>query len=106
MMMVVREVAVEQLLGRVVLSPGGRPVGRIEDLRAEPEGDEYVVTKVVIGELGWGAKLLGMAAQLPTFRFLGLKGPYRRRAVPWEWIDWTDWEHPRFSAGTSSANDG
>jgi sporulation protein YlmC with PRC-barrel domain len=107
MMTAVREVALEQLLGRVVRSPAGRRVGRIEDVQAEPEGDDYVIRKVVIGELGWRARLLGMAAQLPTFRFLGLKGPYRRRAVPWNWIDWSDWEHPRF-AGPSSAeeNDG
>jgi sporulation protein YlmC with PRC-barrel domain len=99
-MMAVREVAVEQLLGRVVLSPRGRPVGRIEDLRADPEGDDYVITKVVIGELGWRAKLLGMAAQLPTFRSLGLR-LYRRRAVPWDWIDWSDWEQPRFRSSAA-----
>jgi hypothetical protein len=101
MMGEIREIALEQLLGRVVRSPGGRPVGRIKDLRAEPEGDEYVVHEVVIGELGLMAKLLGMAGQLLALRSIGLSRRYRRRAVRWSWIDWSDPEHPRFRASTS-----
>lgn len=100
MMEVTREIALEQILGRVVRSPAGRPVGRIEDLRAEPEGDDYVVREVVIGELGLMARLLGMAGQLPTFWSIGLRRRYRRRAVRWSWIDWSDPEHPRFRAST------
>ncbi len=95
-----REIALEQILGRVVRSPAGRPVGRIEDFRAEPVGGDYVVREVMIGELGLMAKLLGMAGQLPTFRLLGSSRRYRRRAVRWDWIDWSDPEHPHFRAST------
>jgi hypothetical protein len=96
MMMAGREVALEDLLGRVVRTAAGRPVGRIEDLRVEPDGVDYVVREIVLGELGLGAWFFGMAAQLPTFRALGLGKRYRLRAIPWQWIDLSDVEHPRF----------
>jgi sporulation protein YlmC with PRC-barrel domain len=91
-----REVRVEQLLGKLVRTAAGRPVGRIEDLRAEPDGDDYVVREIVLGELGFRARLFGMAAQLPTIQALGLARRYRTRAIPWQWLDLSDPERPRF----------
>ena len=97
-----REVRLEQLLGRVVRSAAGRPVGRIEDVRARPEGDDYVVYLVVIGELGFMARLLRVAAQLRTFQALGFARPFRTRAVPWSWLDVSDPERPRFVGSVST----
>ena len=91
-----REIRLEELLGRVVRTAAGRPVGRIEDITAEPEGEDYVVREVILGELGWRARLFSMAAQLPTFRALGLTGRYRTRNIPWEWLDFTNPAHPAF----------
>ena len=91
-----REVRVEELLGRVVRTAAGRPVGRIEDLRAEPDGDDYVLREIVLSELGVRARLFGMAAQLPTLQALGLARRYRTRAIPWHWFDLSDPERPRF----------
>ena len=100
--MISREVQLERLLGRVVRSEAGRPIGRIEDVRARPEGDDYVVYEVVLGELGLMAKLFSMAAQLPTLRALGLTGRYRTRAIPWSWLDLSDFEQPRFRNSVSN----
>ena len=94
--MVHRELRVEQLLGKVVRSASGLPVGRIEDLRVRPEGEDYVVHEIILGELGWRASLMSMASQLPTFKALGLGGRYRTRAIPWGWLDFSDPENPRF----------
>lgn len=91
-----REIRLEEILGRVVRTASGRPVGQIEDVRAVPEGDDYIVTEVVLGDLGWPARLFSMAAQLPILKALGITGRYRIRAVPWEWLDFTDPAHPRF----------
>ena len=91
-----REIYLEDLLGRLVRTAAGRVVGRIEDVRAEPVGDEYHIREVVLGELGLRARLFGMAAQLPTLQALGLARRYRTRAIPWEWLDFSDPEHPRF----------
>jgi sporulation protein YlmC with PRC-barrel domain len=96
MMLGEREVRVEQLLGKLVRTADGRPVGLIEDLRAEPDGDDYVVREIVLGELGFRARLFAMAAQLPTIQALGLSGRYRTRAIPWHWLDLSDPERPRF----------
>jgi hypothetical protein len=101
MMVPPRELRLELLLGRVVLSPGGRPVGRIEELRARPEGEDYVVYEVVLGDLGLRARIFGMIAQLPTLKALGLPGRYRTRAIPWDWMDLTDPERPRFRSSAT-----
>jgi sporulation protein YlmC with PRC-barrel domain len=96
MIMADREIHLEDLLGRLVRTAAGRPVGRIEDVTAEPEGDDYVVRDVILGELGLRARLFGMAAQLPTLQALGLRHSIRTRAIPWEWLDFSDPERPRF----------
>jgi sporulation protein YlmC with PRC-barrel domain len=101
--MVSREIYLEDLLGRVVRTAAGRPVGRIEDVRAEPDGDEYLVREVVLSELGLRARLFGMAAQLPTLKAVGLARRYRTRAVPWEWLDFSDPARPRFREGEGRA---
>jgi sporulation protein YlmC with PRC-barrel domain len=99
MMVQSREIRLEELLGRVVRTAAGRPVGRIEDVTAEPEGEEYVVRDVIVGELGLRAWLFSLAAQLPTFQSLGLGGRYRTRAIPWHWLDFSDPHRPRFVQG-------
>jgi len=101
--MVSREIHLEDLLGRVVRTAAGRPVGRIEDVRAEPDGDEYLVREVVLSELGLRARLFGMAAQLPTLQAIGLARRYRTRAIPWEWLDFSDPARPRFREGEGRA---
>src|SRR4051812_10008081 len=89
-----REIHLERLLGRVVRTAAGRPIGVIQDVRAYPEGEEYVVREFLLGELGLKAKLLGSLQQLPTFRALGLGKPYRTRPIPWHWLDLSDPERP------------
>ena len=91
-----REIRLEEILGRVVRTAAGRPVGRIEDVRAEPDGEDYVVREVILGELGLRARLFSMTAQLPSLKALGIGGRSRTRAVPWEWLDFSDPAHPRF----------
>jgi hypothetical protein len=91
-----REIRLEEILGRVVLTAAGRPVGRIEEVTVMPEGEDYVVRDVVLGDLGLRARLFSMAAQLPTLKALGFGGRYRVRAVPWEWLDFSDPAQPRF----------
>jgi sporulation protein YlmC with PRC-barrel domain len=100
-----REIRLEQLLGKTVRTAAGRPVGRIEDLRVEPQGEEYIVREVVLGESGLISKLLQLAQQLPTFSALGFGRRYRTRAVPWDWLDFSDVERPRFRSPSHSEED-
>ena len=101
-----RELPLERLLGRVVRTAAGRPIGVIQDLRAFPEGEEYVVREFLLGELGLKAKLLGLFQQLPTFRALGVGKPYRTRAIPWQWLDLSDPERPFIRSGKEKGEDG
>ncbi len=58
------EVRLERMLGRTVLAPNGRRVGRLEEFRAQREGHGWAVIECVIGaaglweRLGLGARLL------------------------------------------------
>jgi hypothetical protein len=79
----------------VVRSPPGRPIGRIEDVRVEPDGDDYLVTAFLLGPLELLPRLLAFAGELPTFRALGIGRQRRLRPMPWHWMDLTDPERPR-----------
>jgi hypothetical protein len=89
-----REVRLEALIGLPVTGPGGA-FARIEDLRVEPEGEEYLVRSYILGPLGMLAKLAAFLWELPTLRALGLARKARIRVVPWELIDLSDPEHPK-----------
>jgi sporulation protein YlmC with PRC-barrel domain len=82
-----RERHVELLIGRQVYDAEGRPVGRIEELHAEKEGDYYVVSEI---DLGPNALLERLAV-----RHLGISfsGPHGRRAR-WDQIDLENDERP------------
>ncbi|MGH7510043.1 MAG: hypothetical protein ACREMZ_11305 [Gemmatimonadales bacterium] len=105
MTMGAREVHLEDLLGRTVRSATGRPIGRIDDVRTEPHGEEYLVTEIILGELGLVARLLHFAEQLPTFRALGLARRYHLRPIPWQWLDLSDPEAPRFRRSSQGEED-
>jgi len=89
-----REVRLEALIGRVVTGPGG-PFAQIEDVRVEPEGEEYLVRSYILGPLGTWARLAALLWELPTLRALGLGRKSRIRVVSWELIDLADPEHPK-----------
>jgi sporulation protein YlmC with PRC-barrel domain len=90
-----REVRLERLLGKLVVDATGTPFGRIDDVVAQPNGDEYLVTHALIGPESRLARLLAFGHQLPTLRSLGLGRKPRIRRVPWAWLDFGDLEHPR-----------
>ena len=99
-----REVRLERLLGKLVVDAFGLPFGRIQDVLAEPHGDEYLVTHILIGPDSRLAQLLASAHELPTLRALGLGRRPRIRRVPWSWFDLTDPDRPQLRR--SVADDG
>ena len=94
-MSMARQVRLERLLGKLVVDAFGLPFGRIEDVIAEPHGDEYLVTHILIGPGSRLAQLLASAQELPTLRALGLGHRPRIRRVPWSWFDLTDPDRPQ-----------
>jgi hypothetical protein len=93
-----RELRVEDLIGKVVRNDFGRAVARIEDLRVEPDGEDYLVTEFLLGPLERLSRLLAFAGQLPTFRALGLGRRSQLRPIHWQWLDLSDPERPRLTA--------
>ena len=89
-----QQVRFEDLVGKVVRNPHGRAIGRIEELRIEPDGDEYLVTEYLIGPSERLPRLLAFLGQVPTFRALGLGHVPERRPMPWHWIDLSDPARP------------
>ena len=92
-----RELRFEELVGRVVCNPFGRPIGRIEELRIEPNGEEYEVVEYILGLDKRLPRILAALGQIPTFRALGIGKPPRHRPIPWQWIDLSDPERPVLS---------
>jgi hypothetical protein len=86
----VKTVHFELLLGRKVLDPEGRKVGRILAVRAEPEGKDCVIREYLLGTAALLTRL-GLSAQ----RLVGL--PIRRKplCVPWDLMDLQNPEKPR-----------
>jgi hypothetical protein len=89
------EIRLERLLGRVLVDAMGNAMGEIEEVVAQPEGDEYLVTHVIVGPHRPLARALAFGHQIPVLRALGLGRRQTVRRVPWIWLDLSDPEHPR-----------
>lgn len=85
-----RELRVQRLLGRQVLARNNRPMGRLEELRAEKQGRDWIVLEYVIGAAGL-LERLGVGLKLLFGR---ARGGYVAR---WDQLDITDAERPRLT---------
>ncbi len=87
------EVHLELLLGKHVRDKDGLKVGRIEEVRAHEQGEEWVVKEYLIGPVA----ILERLSALPLAGgILGLvtgKVPSGYK-VPWDKLDLSDPEHP------------
>ena len=95
------EVHVEQLVGRRVVDVDGRPIGRVEEVRAERDNGEWIVREYVLGANGLLERL---AAERLVASFFG---PWARRrdrhTVPWDALDLSDPERPRLTRPLAAA---
>ena len=89
-----QRVRFEHLMGKRVRNPHGRVIGRIEDARIEPEGEDYVITHFLIGPADRLAQIRAFLGELPTLRSVGIGKERDLRPFPWHWIDLTDPERP------------
>ena len=89
-----RELRFEDLIGKTVRNSYGRPIGRIEDARIQPDGDDYIVSHFLVGPVEWIPQLKAFLGELPTFRALGIGSDRELRPLPWEWFDLKDPDRP------------
>jgi hypothetical protein len=91
------ELHAELLLGRVVRAGNGHPVGRIEEIIAEPEGDDFAVTEFHLGRYAFLERLavspIG-GALLHAFRLRRRRDGYR---VRWDQIEFADPRRPKLT---------
>jgi hypothetical protein len=83
-----RELHIERLLGRKVFDSKGRRIGRIEEVVAERQGDEWVVLEYWVGS---GALLHRLSARGAARAVLCLCGVKEKEGykVPWDKIDFS-----------------
>ena len=81
-------IRLDLLMGRRVRDASGRIVGRLEEVRMERRGGEWVATDF---HMGAGAALERFSASV-----FGAPGNAQRGwSATWEQMDWTDPERPR-----------
>jgi sporulation protein YlmC with PRC-barrel domain len=93
----------QHLIGKEVRNPHGRVIGRIEEARIEPDGEEYVITHFMVGSAERLARVRAFLGELPTLRSVGLGKKRDLRPFPWEWFDWSDPERPCLTAEPGGA---
>ena len=98
-----RRLQFQHLIGREVRNPHGRVIGRIEEARIEPDGEDYVITHFMIGSTEHLARFRAFLGELPTLRSVGIGKERDLRPFPWEWFDWSDPERPRLTAESGGA---
>lgn len=94
-MMAAREIHIEDLLSRRVYALNGKAIGRIEEVRADVQRGECVVTEYLIGVYALFERLAAWRVGRSILRTLGARrkgGGYR---VEWNQLDLTDPERPR-----------
>ena len=92
-----REVHLELLLGKQVVDSTGAPVGRIEEICAESQGDETVVREYLVGGAALLERLSAWTIGMAMLRLLGASKLDHGYRIPWNKLDLTDPERPRLS---------
>jgi hypothetical protein len=90
-----QEIHLDLLLGRSAVARNGKPIGRIEEFRAERRGHELVVT-----EYHLGPEALLERLSVSGLRFLSLfriKTRKRGHRVPWDKLDLSNPKKPRLT---------
>lgn len=92
------EVKLELLIGRRVTDANDVRVGRIEEVVAERDGDELLVTEYHVGRYALFERFSIRHFGIGLLRYLGARAqstdPHK---IPWHKIDLSDPEHPRLT---------
>lgn len=91
------ELHLELLLGRCVFDSADERVGRIEEVRAEQQADEWVIVEYLVGFAAIAERLSihSLGPQfLSSFRQQNF---YQSYCIPWDKLDLSDPECPRLT---------
>jgi len=92
------ELKLELLLGRRVVDANGVRVGRIEEVLADRDGDELLVTEFHVGRYALFERFSLRHFGVGLLRRLGARAASSNpHKIPWDKIDLSDPEHPRLT---------
>jgi sporulation protein YlmC with PRC-barrel domain len=86
---------IELLVGTKVYDLNGEKVGRIEEFRAEEDGDACRIEAYLIGASALIARLSAWTLVRPIKRALKTRKVYSVFEVPWQEMDLSDPKRPR-----------
>jgi sporulation protein YlmC with PRC-barrel domain len=93
------EVHLELLLGRRVIAKNGKPIGRIEEIRATPRRGGLAIDEYLVGSYAVLERLSAWTIGRALLRtFGGGKSGYH---IPWDKLDISDLERPRLLCAAS-----
>ncbi|WP_138502534.1 hypothetical protein [Nostoc sp. PA-18-2419] len=93
--MTTSEIHLELLLGKLVLDSTGKAVGRIQEVRAEQQGEEWIVKEYLIGYAAVLERLSAWTIGLGILHLLGAQKIFGGYTIPWNKLDLTDPDKPR-----------
>lgn len=93
--MTTREIHLELLLGRQVLDSTGKAIGRIEEICAEQQGEEWIIKEYLIGYAAILERLSAWNIGMAILHLLGAHKIHGGYKVPWNKLDLTDPQKPR-----------
>ncbi|MEY2832361.1 MAG: hypothetical protein RLZZ574_1619 [Cyanobacteriota bacterium] len=91
----VHELHLELLLGKGVFDPMDNRIGRIEEVRAEQQGDEWVIVEYLVGIAAIFERLSAWNLGTGLLHLLGGRNLHQGYRVPWDKLDLSNPEHPR-----------
>ena len=97
----VREINAELLLGRPVLAPNGKAVGRIEEIVLETQRGLPTVKEYHLGSYALMERLAASPFGRALLAFFGGAKLGRGYRVPWDKLDLTDPEEPKLLCAVS-----
>ncbi|MFB2894416.1 hypothetical protein ACE1CI_16020 [Aerosakkonemataceae cyanobacterium BLCC-F50] len=99
--MTTRELNLELLLGKSVLDSGGKPIGRIEEIRAEKQGDEWIIEEYLVGSTAILERLSAWKLGLAILKLMGARKIHGGYRIPWDKLDLTNPDRPRLHCSLS-----
>ncbi|AYG68489.1 MULTISPECIES: PRC-barrel domain containing protein [unclassified Rhizobium] len=87
------EIHLELLLGAQIHDIDDRPIGRLEEIKAEAAGKDFVVVEYHLGVLGLLERLSATTIGHTILRPFGFKERPSGHIVPWDKLDLTDTTH-------------
>ena len=89
------EIHLELLLGKAVSDSTGKAIGRIEEVRASKQGEEWIVQEYLIGYAAVLERLSAWTVGLGILHLLGAHKIHGGYTIPWDKLDLTNPNQPR-----------